>query len=144
LSIRIFYDNIDFRLKSARKAGRIIEKVIRKEGRVSGDLNFILTDDEALRKINIQFLNHDYYTDVITFNDNRGDRIFGEIYISIDTVKLNSVNYNISLKNELSRVMIHGVLHLLGYDDKSEKERNRMRSMEDLLLAEFNTEINEL
>ena len=144
MSIRIFYDNTDFRLKSSGKTGRIIEKVIWNESKISRDLIFIFTDDETLRKINIEFLNHDYLTDVITFDDGRDDIIKGEIYISIDRVKENAINYNVSLRNEVLRVMIHGILHLLGFDDKNDQERARMRSKEDLCMANFNVLYDEL
>ena len=144
MSIRIFYDNTDFRLKSSRKTGKIIDKVIGKENRISGDLNFIFTDDETIRKINLQFLNHDCFTDVITFNYNKDDIVNGEIYISIDAVRINSMNYNVSLSDEILRVMIHGVLHLLGYDDKSKGEREKMKRMEDLFLEDFEKFCDEL
>jgi len=137
LSIRIFYDNISFRIKGWRILKKVIEKVIRKENMISGDLNFIITDDITVRKINIQFLEHDYNTDVITFNYNEDDIINGEVYISLDSVKLNSSNYNVSLDEELNRVIIHGVLHLVGYDDKSKENKVVMREQEDLWLNEF-------
>lgn len=137
MSIRIFYDNISFRIKGWRILKKVIEKVIRKENMISGDLNFIITDDITVRKINIQFLEHDYNTDVITFNYNEDDIINGEVYISLDSVKLNSSNYNVSLDEELNRVIIHGVLHLVGYDDKSKENKVVMREQEDLWLNEF-------
>lgn len=96
----------------------------------SGDINVIITTDETVRKINIQFFEHDYYTDVITFNYNERNVINGEIYISIDRVKLNANNYKVSLNQELKRVIFHGVLHLVGYDDKDEKEMNKMHKLE--------------
>jgi len=130
LSVRVFYDNTSFRLLGSRKAISLVREVIRKENRISGDLSFIITDDESLKQINMKFLGHNYYTDVITFNYNSGDTINGEVYISIDTVKRNSINYNVSLKNEVFRVIIHGVLHLIGYNDKSERERKKMRDLE--------------
>jgi probable rRNA maturation factor len=139
VSIRIFYDEISFRVKNWRKIKRLIEKVITNENRISGDLNFILTSDEELKKINVEFLKHNYYTDVICFNNSVGNHTGGEIYISVETVRTNAKNYEVSYNDELLRVIIHGVLHLCGYDDKSERGRDEMRNMENFWLAEFDT-----
>jgi probable rRNA maturation factor len=132
LSIRIFYDNTDFRFKEWKKTVKIIKEVIAKEGKISGDLNFIITDDQSLKQINIEFLEHDYFTDVISFNYNNGNLISGEVYISFERITENALNYNVSLKEELLRVIIHGVLHLVGYNDSNEEERGEMRKLEDL------------
>ena len=135
--IRLFYDNTGYRLRGSRKALNLIEKVIREEKRISGDLNFIFTNKYRVREINIEFLKHDYFTDVIAFGYSDGNIIEGEIYLSIETIKKNSVNYKVSLKNEVIRVMIHGALHLCGYDDKTEEERIIMREKEDYWIGIF-------
>jgi len=144
LSIKIFYDNTGFRIRSWRKVTRILHEVIEKEGKISGDLNFIITNDEDLRKINVQFLEHDYFTDVITFNYNEKNLVNGEVYISLDTVKENAMNYNVNLNEEIKRVIIHGVLHLVGYDDKTEILRNQMRDQENYWLEILRSKYNGL
>jgi probable rRNA maturation factor len=134
LSIRIFYDQTNFRIKGHRKLVNLLNEVIRKEGKTPGDLSFIITNDENVRKINSEFLEHDYNTDVITFDYNSENIINGEVYISIDTVKENALNYKVSLKEEMHRVVLHGALHLIGYNDKTIEEKKIMRKMEDFWL----------
>jgi rRNA maturation RNase YbeY len=137
VSIRIFYDKVNFRVKNWRKVKKMIEKVIAKEKRISDDLNFILTNDKELKEINIEFLKHNYYTDVICFDYGGKNIINGEIYISIETVKKNAKNYKVSYNKELLRVIIHGVLHMCGYDDKRIKDKTEMKDREDYWLELF-------
>lgn len=134
MSIRIFYDETDFRLQGLRKTVKTVKTVILNEEKILGDLNFILTNNENLREISNEFLKHNYDTDVITFNYNKENIISGEIYISVEKVTENAINYNVSIRSEIRRVILHGVLHLLGYNDKSDEEKVKMKEMEDLLL----------
>jgi probable rRNA maturation factor len=137
LKINIYYDGINYRIKESKKVKYLIEKVIRYENKVPGDLHFIITNDRTIKQINIEFLNCNYFTDVITFNYNENETINGEIYISIDTVKKNANNYKVSLYDEILRVIIHGVLHLCGYNDKKGKDIENMRKIEDKWIKEM-------
>lgn len=102
-----------------------------------GDINYIFCSDNYLHQINVKYLNHDYFTDVITFNNNMDDIISGDIYISVDRISENAELYNTTFYDELYRVMIHGLLHLLGFNDKTNKQQIEMRRMEDLYLSKF-------
>lgn len=134
MSLRIFYDNTNIRLKNWKRTSEIITKIIGNEDSIVGNINVVITTDKEVREINVQFLEHDYNTDVISFSYNEGNIINGEIYISVDTVKNNSYNYNVSLNEELNRVIIHGVLHLVGYDDKEKDQKDKMSSLENIWL----------
>ena len=134
---RLFYDNVKYRLRGSRKALKLIEKVIRNNNRISGDLNFILVEDKAILKLNRKYLKHNYHTDVIAFGEEDNNSINGDIYISVDTVKRNAHNYKVSLKEEILRVMIHGTLHLCGFIDGTKEQRENMKKMEDRWIMEF-------
>jgi probable rRNA maturation factor len=102
-------------------------------------LSFIFCDDDYLLGINQQYLQHDYYTDIITFPYREGDQIEGDMFISIDRVADNAKEYNVDFYHELQRVMVHGLLHLIGYGDKTEAETTIMRSKEDTYIELFHT-----
>ena len=133
----IFYsESIDFSLSNESTVIDWILATIASEKKSQGNLNFIFCSDNYLHKINLEHLNHDTYTDIITF-PLRYDRIEGDIFISIDRVKENATQYKVTFEEELKRVIIHGVLHLIGYKDKSEEEEELMRSKEDFYLAKY-------
>jgi rRNA maturation RNase YbeY len=137
LKIKIFYDQTKYRFKGWKKAVKVLEKVIKSEKKALGDLNFIITNDDILLKINREFLKHEYYTDVLAFGDSLNNVVNGEVYISADTVKNNANNYNVSLNNEMLRVIIHGLLHIIGYEDDNEEKKKLMHYQEDKWLMEF-------
>jgi probable rRNA maturation factor len=108
------------------------------ENKFLGDVNIIFCSDEYLLQMNIEHLNHDYFTDVITFDYSEHDSISGDLFISIDRVKENALDFNTIFNHELLRVIVHGVLHLLGYKDKSEEDILLMRSKENFYLVSVN------
>lgn len=109
--------------------------LIKSEEKKPGNISFILGDDEYILKINREFLQHDYYTDIITFDYVKGKTISGDIFISLPRVRENSEKQNTTFENELQRVLAHGLLHLCGYKDKTEAEAAQMRLKEDFYLA---------
>lgn len=103
-----------------------------------GEINYIFCDDAYLHKLNVEFLNHDTLTDIISFDNSLGKLLNGDIFISVSRVKENAKDYKVSFDNELHRVMIHGVLHYMGYKDKTELEKKEMRNRENLALTKLN------
>ena len=114
-----------------------VDTVASQEGFSIGELNYIFCDDEYLHKLNVEFLQHDTLTDVISFDNTLGNLISGDIYISVERVKDNATDFKVDFLEELHRVMIHGVLHYMGYKDKTEKEKIKMRNAENKALSEF-------
>ena len=132
-----FHFEIKFILNNQSELQRWIEEVIISENKILGDLNYIFCSDEYLLERNIKYLNHDNLTDIITFNFCEGEIINSDIMISIDRVKENSTIFENTFLDELHRVMIHGVLHLIGYDDQNKKEKQIMRNKEDFYLKKL-------
>ena len=130
-----FTSKTNFQLRNKVALKSWIKKVVEKEGGQMEDLSFVFCDDKDLLDKNSKYLNHDTLTDVLTFDFSENNNISGDIYISIDRVKENAKTYKVTFENELNRVMIHGVLHLLGYKDKSEKEKKIIRAKEDFYLS---------
>lgn len=122
-----------FKLKDKRKIKSGLAQMAKQEGKKIDELNYIFVDDNALFEINKQFLAHETYTDIITFdnNDDDDDYLEGDIFISVDRVAENAVEFGVSFEEELARVISHGMLHLCGYKDKSEDDVKLMRAKED-------------
>jgi len=130
-----FHAITDFEIADKGVLKKWIKKVVKKEGSAIAELNFIFCDDEYLLEKNKTFLKHDTLTDIITFDYSQKNMLTGDVYISIERVKENAQNYEVLFKNELHRVIIHGVLHMLGYKDKDEKHQKEMREKEDFYLS---------
>ncbi|MGI4020713.1 MAG: rRNA maturation RNase YbeY [Janthinobacterium lividum] len=134
--INFFSEEIDFKLKSKKNLRSWIEQTVATESCILKEINFIFCDDQYLLKINQDYLQHDTYTDIITFdNSETAKEIVSDIFISVERVAENALTYQISTLQELYRVMIHGTLHLLGYKDKSPKEKKTMTDKENFYLT---------
>ncbi|WP_088324186.1 rRNA maturation RNase YbeY [Polaribacter tangerinus] len=128
----------DFSIDKSDVLQAWISRVIDNHGFEQGEINYIFCDDDYLHKLNVQFLNHDTLTDIISFDNCLGNLINGDIYISVDRVADNATTYNVSFDNELHRVMIHGVLHYCGFKDKTTKEQEQMTIEENAALSILN------
>lgn len=126
-----FNYELSFQLDNEERYSQWIQDVIISERKELGEINYIFCDDEYLLNINKQYLDHDYYTDVISFDYTDDYVISGDVFISIDRVRENARDYNVEFEKELKRVIIHGVLHYCGYSDKSEAEEQLMRNKEE-------------
>ena len=135
--IFFFSEGTNYRIRNKKKIKDIIKKIISDAKLSLESLNFILCNDDFLYKINLQFLKHDTLTDIITFDYCSNEKVKGEAYISLDRVKENAKKYKQILFKELLRVIFHGTLHLVGYNDKKKKEITIMRAKEDFYLREF-------
>ena len=124
----------DFELKNEAELTDWIKKTISNESCEVGEINYIFCDDDYLHKINVEYLNHDTFTDIISFDYSVGKELHGDVFISIDRVKENAEEFEVSFTDELHRVMIHGILHYCGYKDKTDEEAKLMRSKEDFYL----------
>mgnify|MGYP005997972235 FL=1 len=130
-----FNSTNDFELVNPEQIITWLEGVISAEKKIVGELNYIFCDDAYLHKINVDFLDHDTFTDIISFDYNQGNVISGDMYISVERVEENAQDFNCSFRDELSRVMVHGILHYCGYKDKSTEEAKLMRSKENTYLS---------
>lgn len=135
--INFYSEDIDFSLNNSPQLCNWIYRTIKSESKKLIHLNFIFCSDKYLHKINVEYLDHDTYTDVITFPYAKGDTIEGDIFISVDRIKENAIQFNVDFEHELHRVMIHGVLHLIGYGDKSIEDKELMTKKEDEYLLKY-------
>ncbi len=134
MEINFFKEDVACPGLDKEKFRKWIASVIESYGKTAGELAFIFVSDDYLYKMNKDYLNHDYYTDVITFDYSKDNVVSGDIFISVDRVKENAEKYGVTFPNELARVMIHGVLHLIGFKDATEEEKAEMREQEDKAL----------
>ena len=133
--ISYFFEDTDFLFKKKTLNNKWLKLVAESEIRRIGQINIIFCSDNYILDINQQYLQHDYFTDIITFDYCEGEVLSGDLFISIDTVRENAIEYGTEFEEELNRVMVHGVLHLIGYDDHSDEDVAQMRKKEDYYLS---------
>ena len=131
----------DFSLEQEDVYASWIETIVESENKILGEISYIFCDDEYLHTINMQYLNHDTLTDIISFDYTEGDIISGDIFVSIERVEDNAKDFNVSFDEELKRVLAHGVLHYCGYKDKSDSDALIMRSKEEEKIKLFHVEL---
>lgn len=124
----------DFQLEDESAVSNWLSNVITNEARKEGEINYVFCDDTYLHKLNVEFLNHDTLTDIISFDNSVGKELHGDVFISIERVLENAKTYKVEFRDELHRVMVHGMLHYCGYNDKSEDDTNIMRDKENFYL----------
>ena len=130
----------EFTLENEQAFADWLSALIISENKNEGEINYIFCDDEYLHKINVEYLNHDTLTDIISFDYTVGNELNGDIFVSVERVEDNSKDFNVSFIEELKRVLAHGILHYCGYKDKSDSEAELMRSKEDEKIAMFHVE----
>ena len=133
--ISYFFEDTDFVFKGKTLNNRWLKLVAESEIRRIGQISIIFCSDNYILDVNQKYLQHDYFTDIITFDYCEGDKISGDLFISVDTVRDNAVEYGTEFVDELNRVMVHGVLHLIGYDDHEEEDIKEMRAKENYYLS---------
>lgn len=127
----------DFELSDETAVSDWLSSVILSESKKEGDINYIFCDDEYLHKINVEYLNHDTLTDIISFDYSVGNELHGDIFVSVERVADNAKDFEVSFDEELKRVLVHGILHYAGYKDKSEDDEVKMRQKEEEKIAMF-------
>lgn len=133
--VNIFYEDIEILDLDPEFFVSWLSVTCVNENKKLGEVSLILTSDDYLLGMNVKHLDHDYYTDIITFDYSEGDVVSGDLFISWDRVMDNASSFNVSRETELHRIIVHGVLHLIGYKDKSDDESKLMRSKEDFYLS---------
>ena len=139
MAISFSTENVKFDLPAKMKVKKWISEVIKAQGKRVGEVSYLFCDDDYLIEVNRTYLNHDTYTDIITFDYVEGDTISGDIMISVERVRENAATFNATFEQELHRVIIHGILHLLGQGDKTDAQAQQMRRKEDAALALWQT-----
>ena len=133
--IQYYYEDTDFIFKNKTLNSKWLRLVAESEIRRIGDVSIIFCSDNYILDVNQRYLQHDYFTDIITFDYCEGVRLSGDLFISVDSVRENSLEYGTEFRDELNRVIVHGILHLIGYDDHTEEEIAEMRKKEDYYLS---------
>ncbi|QNL23216.1 rRNA maturation RNase YbeY [Hyphobacterium sp. CCMP332] len=136
MPIHFFYEDCSFRVQNTKRIKTWLLEVLDKENASAGNINYIICSDNYLLEINRRYLNHDYYTDIITFPCSElPEPMEADIFISVDRVRENAASLEKEFSNEFHRVLVHGILHLLGYNDSSKDEKQEMRKKEDSCLS---------